>query len=292
MLKLKYSMRHAYLILAHSSKALLRELIQALDDVRNDIYVHIDKKAEFDIADLTTKFSGLYVLSERMDARWGDYSLVEVELQLIAEASSRFSYAYYHLLSGVDFPIASQDTIHDFFNQHFGKEFIGFANHTPSSELKWRSQHYFLFSRNFKSENLLIRLVRRMFADIQTVIGYKRYPKEVKKGCQWCSITNDFAEFLLANKTLIKKYFNHTYCPDELFIQTLCWNTSFRSKVYDLKNEFKGCLRYINWENAEIHLMDNEDPNKMVSSEFLFARKFSGKGLPNIKRIKELYSLR
>lgn len=138
----------------------------------------------------------------------------------------------------------------------------------------------------------MIRLARRMFADIQTVIGYKRYPKEVKKGCQWCSITNDFVKFLLANKTLIKKYFNHTYCPDELFIQTLCWNSSFRDKVYDLKDEFKGCLRYINWENAEIHLMDNEDPNKMVSSEFLFARKFSEKGLPNIKRIKELYSLR
>lgn len=284
-------MKHAYLILAHSSKKLLSELIQTLDDVRNDIYVHIDKKAEFDIIDLTTKFSGLYVLSERMDARWGDYSLVEVELALMTEAQSRFPYAYYHLLSGVDFPIASQNMIHDFCDVHFGKEFVGFANHTSQKELKWRSQHYFLFSRNFNSRSLLVRLVRRVFADIQTMIGYKRYPNEIKKGCQWCSITNDFVEFLLTNKTLINRYFNHTYCPDELVIQTLCWNSSFRSKVYDLKNEFKGCLRYINWDNGEIHLMDNEDPKKMVSSGFLFARKFSEKGLPNIKRIKELYSL-
>lgn len=280
-------MKHAYLILAHSSKILLKELIQALDDVRNDIYVHLDKKAKFDISELSIQYSSLYVLPKRLDARWGDYSLVEVELLLMAEASSRFSYSYYHLISGVDFPIANQNDIHNFFNLHSGKEFIGFANHTPESELKWRSQHYFLFSRNFKSKNLLIRLTRRIFANVQTLLGFKRYPKEIKKGCQWCSITNDFIHYLLSNKVMIKKYFNHTYCPDELFIQTLCWNSSFRNRVYNLEDEFKGCLRYINWDNGEIHLMDNEDPKKMVHSEFMFARKFSEDGLVNIGEIKK-----
>lgn len=283
-------MKHAYLILAHSSKILLKELIQALDDVRNDIYVHLDKKAKFDISELSTQYSTLSVLPKRLDARWGDYSLVEVELLLMAEASSRFSYSYYHIISGVDFPIANQNDIHNFFNLHSGKEFIGFANHTPESELKWRSQHYFLFSRNFKSKNLLIRLTRRIFANVQTLLGFKRYPKEIKKGCQWCSITNDFIHYLLSNKVMIKKYFNHTYCPDELFIQTLCWNSSFRNRVYNLEDEFKGCLRYINWDNGEIHLMDNEDPKKMVHSEFMFARKFSENGLANILKIKKMYN--
>lgn len=284
-------MKHAYLILAHSSKILLKELIQALDDNRNDIYIHLDKKAEFDISDLSTKYSGLYVLPEPMDARWGDYSLVEVELRLMQEASLRFSYSYYHLLSGVDFPIANQNVIHDFFDTHSGKEFIGFANHTSEYELKWRSQHYFLFSRNFKSGNLLIRFVRRVFADIQSVLGYKRYSREIKKGCQWCSLTNDFVIFLLSKRDFIKKYFNHTYCPDELVVQTLCWNSPFRNRVYDLEDEFKGCMRYINWDNGVIHLMDNEDPKEMISSGFLFARKFTENGLANIRRIKELYSL-
>ena len=143
---------------------------------------------------------------------------------------------------------------------------------------------------NFKSKNICIRLIRRIFADIQTMFGLKRYMKEVKKGCQWCSITNEFVKYLLSNKTLINKYFNHTYCPDELVIQTLCWNSPFRNKVYNLDDEFKGCLRYINWDNGEIHLMDNEDPEKMVHSEFLFARKFSEDGLDNILKIKKIYS--
>ena len=36
-------MKHAYLILAHHEFGLLQTLIDCLDDVRNDIYVHIDK---------------------------------------------------------------------------------------------------------------------------------------------------------------------------------------------------------------------------------------------------------
>ena len=37
-------MKHAYLILAHHEFALLQTLIGCLDDARNDIYVHIDRK--------------------------------------------------------------------------------------------------------------------------------------------------------------------------------------------------------------------------------------------------------
>lgn len=138
-------MKHAYLILAHSEKGILKELIQALDDARNDIYIHLDVKAKFDISDLSTNYSGLYILPNQLDARWGDFSLVEVELRLMAEATERAEYSYYHLLSGVDFPIASQNVIHDFFDKHVGKEFIGFANHATAKEIEWRSQHYFLF---------------------------------------------------------------------------------------------------------------------------------------------------
>ena len=37
--------KHAYLIIAHNNFEQLKNLIHALDDTRNDIYVHIDKKA-------------------------------------------------------------------------------------------------------------------------------------------------------------------------------------------------------------------------------------------------------
>lgn len=37
--------KHAYCIMAHGNWQQLQLLINALDDVRNDIYLHVDKKA-------------------------------------------------------------------------------------------------------------------------------------------------------------------------------------------------------------------------------------------------------
>lgn len=37
--------KHAYLISVHQKPMQLKKLVQVLDDERNDIYVHIDKKA-------------------------------------------------------------------------------------------------------------------------------------------------------------------------------------------------------------------------------------------------------
>ena len=36
--------KHAYLIIAHDNFYTLEKLIKSIDDSRNDIYIHIDKK--------------------------------------------------------------------------------------------------------------------------------------------------------------------------------------------------------------------------------------------------------
>ena len=91
-------MRHAYLIIAHNEPEILRILLSLLDDERNDVYLHIDKKASFDFTNLKAVKSRLYILPVHIDARWGDFSLVEIELLLLKEAYSNGSYSYYHLL--------------------------------------------------------------------------------------------------------------------------------------------------------------------------------------------------
>ena len=37
-------MKHAYLILVHNDFEILGQLIRAIDDERNDIYIHFDRK--------------------------------------------------------------------------------------------------------------------------------------------------------------------------------------------------------------------------------------------------------
>lgn len=281
-------MKHAYLIIAHNNWSILQQLLNCLDDERNDIYIHIDKKVIFAGNELKVDKSHLYILPVRLDVRWGDYSMVKAEILLFEEAYKNGFYAYYHLLSGADLAIKPQDYIHDYCDLHQGVEFIGYASHVPVKELLWQTQHYFLFTKDFQSRNLLKRIVRALFVKCQDLFSYKRSIIEIKKGSQWCSITHDFVIYILQNKDIIYRTFNHTYCPDELFIQTLCWNSEFRERIYSLSGEFEGCLRYIKWENGALLPLELEDVEKMVNSDRWFARKVTDKNVEVVQAMMKL----
>lgn len=88
----------------------------------------------------------LTLIKNPIEVYWGDISQVQVEYLLFETALSHGSYAYYHLLSGTDLPIKSQDYIHAFFQQNAGKEFVGFwqdAAHQRDLERKV-FRYYFL----------------------------------------------------------------------------------------------------------------------------------------------------
>lgn len=275
--------KHAYLIIAHNEFEVLQTLLTAIDDSRNDIYVHIDRKVT-QVPHLTCHNAQLHLLEERIDARWGDYSLVETELRLFERAVSNGRYDYYHLISGVDLPIKSQDYIHQYCTEHLGTEFIGFASATEA-ELRWRTQHYFLFSRRFQDSNWLVRAIRKTAIKLQDLVGYQRHQLEIKKGCQWCSLTHGFVEYLLTNRQFIYNTFHHTYCPDELFVQTLCWNSPYREKVHTLQDEFEGCKRYIKWVDGELRPITMEDMSAIKKTSRWFARKFTREDSPTIQAL-------
>ena len=59
-----------------------------------------------------------------MKPEWGQVSIVRAELLLFSAALQQKSpYAYYHLLSGVDLPLKSQDEIHAFLRNIKEKSF-------------------------------------------------------------------------------------------------------------------------------------------------------------------------
>lgn len=270
---------HAYLIICHERFEVLGKLVEALDDARNDIYVHVDKKWRGPMPQLSTKNANVRILDQRIDGRWADFSLVEIELALLKEATSRRRYSYYHLLSGVDYPLKSQDYIHDFMNTNQGKEFIGFAK-GAERELAIRARYRHLFHRQFKNRNILIRGTRKAFVFFQKLAGSRiNTDIELRKGSQWWSITHDFAMHLLAREEEIRRRFRRSYCPDEMVTQTVCYNSAFYSRVYDPEDEFHGCMRYIPWENGELKALTGDDILKMRASDRLFGRKFTLKDI-------------
>lgn len=278
--------KHAYLILAHSDTALLSTLIDSLDDCRNDIYVHWDAKSG-DVPVLSTNCSRLYVLDERVNVGWASYSMVEAEYKLLKKAYFNGPYSYYHFLSGADLPIKSQDYIHAECERLSGTEFIGYAK-TPQSEIDFRVQHHFLFPEEFRTKNIFKRGLRFLALKCQDLFHYRRTDQIIKKGSQWCSITHSFVGYLLKKEEYVKELFDHTFCPDEMFIQTVAFNSEFAPKVKKTDSEYDGNLRFIKWENGELLPIGESDLDAMKNSDKWFARKFSGSDSALISKVLEL----
>lgn len=61
-----------------------------------------------------------------------------------------------------------------------------------------------------------------------------------------------------------------------MFIHTICWNSTFKDKIYNsnVEEEFDGCKRYINWVNGELLPITKDDIEELNKSSGWFARKF------------------
>lgn len=269
--------RHAYLITAYNNFKILDRLIRLLDDDRNDIYVHVDKKASnFDPAAFSNlcRHSRLTFIP-RMKVYWGEYSQIESILRLFQAALPRH-YSYYHLLSGVDLPIKSQNYIHEFCANNRGKEFVGFAH---SFDMDWVSKIH-IFNHYDKVRiygRLLTVSVKKPLLKLQGLFHYNRIaglPYTIKKGSDWFSITEDLAEYLVAHRRIIKRLFQYALVPTEFYVQTMIWNSPFRDKVYDIHNEFHSSIRHIDWTRGGPYTYRGTDFEELIQSESLFARKF------------------
>lgn len=277
-------MKHAYLILAHNNRRLLEILIGCLDDCRNDIYLHWDKKSG-EVPALSTKHAKLIILEERIDVRWADISVLKAEFLLLDKAlSSNDSYAYLHLLSGQDLPLKSQDEIHAFFENNVGLEFVQVTEMNETPEIIRKAHRYHLFPRHFRSKSLLIRCIRSLFLRMQEVLGIRRNNDILfKKGGQWFSITPELATYFCAKQRWNEKTFHHTFCPDELSLQTVIWNSPFREKISS-----RGHMRMINWENGCLYDWKASDYEQLANTQALFARKFNLDDMDFIQKVLAL----
>lgn len=272
-------MKHAFLIIAHNNIRILNILIEMLDDYRNDIYLLIDKKSKIKQSEIIPcKNSTLFNL-ERIDIRWGDYSQIKAELSLLKEAHKHDNYSYYHLLSGNDLPIKSQDYIHNFFKTHNGYEFIGFAQGQKAKcDCYNKVMKYHFFTKYYKGP-LLIKIfffiIRYIIEKIVNRVIKRTEDINFKKGCNWFSITNNCCEFILSKEYFIRKRFSFTRCGDEIFIQSLVYNSPFYNKCFCTSIEFEGCMREIDWNRGKPYVWTINDKEELCQSNKLFARKFS-----------------
>lgn len=275
---------HAYLIIAHNQFDLLSKLIKVLDDKRNDIYVHIDIKAQIRSTkelEEQIKYSRIYFI-QRTDVVWGDYSQINCELNLFKAAMINRDYEYLHLLSGADFPIKTQDYIHDFFIENAGIEFVHIENEKINEEEREKVKFYFPLQKYIGKKNRnnsKLYCIQRFIIYIQKFLHLNRHKFEnIKfyKGANWVSITGGFAKYLVENERLIYKTFKYSKCCDEIFLQTILMQSKYKNNLYKKKfcDDYISCLRYIDWNRGNPYIFRSYDFKELQSVPHLFARKF------------------
>lgn len=268
--------KHAYLIMAHTNFPQLQILINLLDHPSNDIYLHVDKRSvDFRPEMIRVSASNLTII-DPIRITWGGHSQIRCELNLL-KASAPNHYRYYHLISGIDLPLKSQDEIHEFFEAHYPENFINF--HAPSNESKsflYRIEQYHIFQDLMgRSKGLLPGLLRRAnngFIALQKLVGFRRKQYiPPYKGTNWFSITDELAQYVLSQEALIKKQFYYSSCADEVFLHSVAMASPCRDTIVD------DCLRAIDWDRGDPYIFRQEDVDGLLVSPNLFGRKFDSR---------------
>lgn len=280
--------RHAYLILVHTNPGQIRKLLALLDDERNDIYVHIDASAGFSQEDFNGCCSRTEpVFIRRIRISWGGVSIARAEMALLEEAVKK-PHSYYHLISGMDLPIKSNDFICKFFEDNAGKEFLdcwSMEEHT----LK-RAQYYSLFPEG--NRFFLTNWLNHVAKAILKGLGIKKNPGvEFHQSSQWFSITEDFAHYIVGNAQWVEKTFSHTSLCDELVVATLLFRSPYKDNLYCTEATHNhaigtGNMRLIDWSRGSSirhpWTFTSGDFEMLKNAPHLWARKFDERVDPGI----------
>ena len=306
-------MKQAYLIIAHNKIEQLKFLLLLLDYEKHDIFILFDKKAKItekqknDLRQIVTK-SSLFFTKE-IPIYWGDYSLVEAEMELFETANKQEQYSMYHLLSGVDLPLDTAENIYNFFNSRKEYNFLTMV----SEELYIRNKVYERVAFKTMLPHLTVRTVNNNFlrsvlkiyrkfeVELQRsfkIDCFKKFNLELKYASNWCSLNKKAVDILLEEKKLIASIFKNTKVNDELFIPTILKKDQLLNTVYSIEptndkpTDFQGNLRYINWWGGSPHTWtssshDIEQLKYGKKIGHLFSRKFDLEKYPEMIELLE-----
>ncbi len=271
--------KHAFLLQVHNNKNQLIKLLTYLDHPDNDIFVHIDEKSsELDgIENFKTMYSKLVFLP-RIRVYWGGYSQIQVEMELLKVSTNTNKYDRYHLISGVDLPLMTVKELHSFFDEKPKTEFIHFDIDQNNEMISRRvAQFHWLRNRVDRTQRFLCG-IEKLSLIVQRFLGVNRWKNcdyVLRKGANWFSITDECARYICSKEEWVNQHFKYTKCCDEVFLQTLVYNSKFRDNLYPkTKDIIYENMRLTDWKRGNPYTFRIEDIEMLFSSGYVFARKF------------------
>lgn len=231
------SAKIAYLVLAHDHVEQLARLIPHLRSSVADVFIHIDGKVAIDPFERAVG-SGAHFVAKRVPVYWGDYSqLAAILLLLEAALAHPTQYDYFVLLSGTDYPLRSGAEIEQFFYQNRGTEFINCVA-MPSVAASKPLSRLTDYKGRPGSAGWAMGKARR------AAIRYGLAPKRDYRfyldsldpfaGSTWWALTREACVYInrfVAENPKVMKFYENTFNPDEMVIQTILANSRFRARM-------------------------------------------------------------
>lgn len=287
-------MRICWLVLTHAHPVQFGRLVSAISGRGDHVVAHIDAKS--DISPFRT--DRVDFLEDRVNVRWGGWSMVEATLRLLSHGREFYPDAdYYWLTSGDSYPVRSLDYIHRFLSDRPGVDFINYLP-MPSVDVEKpisRISHYYIehdprSSRFAIGYKVLHRLMRRPYRI--SMSGMTPYC-----GSQWFVLQADTVDHLFSRMSANPRFVRlskTSRVPDEFFFQTLVVNDSlnygfepapvwadFRPSPYPrppvIRDSQLSFLR-------DAHLIGD---NAYGSQEILLARKFADVSSAEIEIVQQ-----
>ena len=265
-------MKIAHLILAHNNPLQLERLVRRLHTEEADVYIHLDKKSSDSVFDNVMKLPFAIFIKNRIDVRWGEYSVIKATLAGMEEIiNTGICYSHINLLSGNDYPIRNSVEIQNFFFTNKGKTFMWYDKIFNDWEHgQVRMNNYDFGDFNFPGRYLLTKIVNKIMPKRKMPANLVAYGR-----AQWLTITPEAVEYVLnyiKENPNIERFFRLTWCVDEIFFQTILCNSVLKDTLVNDN------LRYVVLDQGfSPVVLTMVDAELLIHSGKFYARKFDYK---------------
>jgi Core-2/I-Branching enzyme len=265
-------MKVAYFILAHRLPEQLRLLVSLCQHPDIDCFIHLDRKADITLFMPLRRFSNVQFIHERIDCRWGTFSLVEATINGIKTILEKGGYDYINFISGQDLPLQRSEDFIGFLQDHRGEEFMTCIPY-DANDPWWKKNESRFLQYNF--QNWMIPGKYRLQFLFNRIMPTRLIPMGhiLSGNSQWFCITEGLAKYMmrfLEESPNYKRFFKYVWGADEFIFSTLAYNSPFRDKI-------SSNLHYIDWDGpADGHpkTLGVADLHLAFASGKFFARKF------------------
>ena len=293
--------------MCHKNPSQVIRLARKVNSDMSDVIIHVDSEMVSSDYDIIYQYvilqRNVFLTTIRFHGELDSRSLVDIPLLMIKEGKEKAKQLnhvihYYILLSGQDYPIKSIKYIENKLNIYYPKPFI---DCTPYNKNNWLYHKFSVNSTlvNFrkmilsKPKSIRRKIYRGLYVALHlffiitnNTTKDKLHNISIFGGSEWWILPDFIIDYIQndynINNKNVQLLLNATLTPDETFFQTEVMNSPFSSLVTvnhpNMVSQNSKTYSYFSDDNKPFkghpYIITEKIINKIVNSDFWFARKF------------------